>query len=77
MREFCTSGSVGEAAGNCCLYPAFRPQERRLFLCVVLRGFLGYDSFAWGGSAHAERWVESQDFRAGFAPFLLKYRFSI
>ena len=22
MREFCTQGSVGGAAGNCCLYPA-------------------------------------------------------
>ena len=35
MREFRTSGSVGEAAGNCCLYPACRPIK------------LGFNRKAW------------------------------
>jgi len=27
-------------------------------MSVVLRGGISFDSLAWGGSAHAERWAE-------------------
>ncbi len=48
MREFCTSGSVGGAAGNCRPYPASRRRKPRSFLKLGLRGSLGFDCGAWG-----------------------------
>jgi hypothetical protein len=48
MREFCTSGSVGGAAGNCCLYPASGlPKQRFIVSDVARHGDSSFDSVCW------------------------------
>jgi hypothetical protein len=48
VREFCTQGSVGGAAGNCCLYPASGLPKQRFIVFDVARLVASrFDSVCW------------------------------
>jgi hypothetical protein len=53
VSELFTQGSVGGAAGNCCLYPASRPVEQGL----LSQGLVSLEGYS--RAADWERWALS------------------